>query len=82
MEPTLPAIIGGAVGLVLGYVDFRVVAGVIEGKLRRLDTSSTPAEKDSFERKIRLMRVIFATLTIGAFPVVGYLLGQAVGGRP
>ena len=82
MEPTLPALIGGAVGLVLGYVDFRVVAGVVEAKLRKLDTSSTPAEKDGFEKKIRMMRILFGVLTIGAFPVVGYLLGQAVGGRP
>ncbi len=81
MELSLPGLIGALVGLALGYVDFRVVAGVVEGKLRKLDRSAGPDEKAVFERKIRAMRVVFLVMTVGVFPVVGYLLGVTVAGR-
>lgn len=77
----LPGLIGAALGLLLGYVDFRVVSGVVEARLRRLDASSTPAQRAIFERKIRTMRILFLVMTVGLFPVIGYLLGQTVAGR-
>ncbi len=81
MEVSVAGLVGGLVGLAIGYVDYRVVAGVVEGKLRRLDTSSSVEEREVFERKIRIMRVLFFLMTVGAFPVIGYLLGQTVAGR-
>jgi hypothetical protein len=81
MELELPGLIGAAIGVTLGYVDFRVVSGVVEGKLRRLDASSSVSDKAMFERKIRIMRILFFVLTVGVFPVIGYLLGQTVAGR-
>jgi hypothetical protein len=81
LEVSVAGMVGALVGLAIGYVDYRVVAGVVEGKLRRLDTSSSPQERDDFERKIRIMRALFFVLTVGAFPVIGYLLGQTVAGR-
>ncbi len=81
MEVSVAGMVGAFVGLAIGYVDYRVVAGVVEGKLRRLDTSSSDQERTVFERKIRIMRVLFFLMTVGAFPVIGYLLGQTVAGR-
>ncbi len=81
MELSLPGLIGAVIGVTLGYVDFKVVSGVVEAKLRRLDTSSSAADKATFERKIRIMRVLFFVMTVCVFPVIGYLLGQAVAGR-
>jgi phage shock protein PspC (stress-responsive transcriptional regulator) len=81
VEVSVAGLVGGLVGLAIGYVDYRVVAGVVEGKLRRLDTSSSVEEREVFERKIRIMRVLFFLMTVGAFPVIGYLLGQTVAGR-
>jgi hypothetical protein len=81
VEVSVAGMVGALVGLAIGYVDYRVVAGVVEGKLRRLDTSSGPQEREVFERKIRIMRVLFFLMTVGAFPVIGYLLGQTVAGR-
>jgi hypothetical protein len=73
-------LIGAALGLAIGYVDYRVVGGVVEARLRKLDRSATPAERETFERKVRLFRWIFLVMTVGAFPVVGYLVGATIAG--
>ena len=80
MDLPIAGLAGALIGLLLGWVDYRVVAGVVEAKLRRLDTSSGEAAKQVFERKIRIMRVLFMVMTVGAFPIIGFLLGQAVAG--
>jgi hypothetical protein len=80
VELSLAGLVGALVGLALGYVDYRVVAGVVEGRLRKLDRSQGPDETAVFERKIRGMRVVFLIMTVGVFPVVGYLLGKTITG--
>ena len=80
MSLTLPAIIGALIGLGLGWLDYRILSGVVEGKLRKLDRSSEE-EKPGFERKIRLMKAIFFVMTVMAFPVVGYFLGNTIAGQ-
>jgi hypothetical protein len=77
---SLAGLIGAAIGLLVGYVDYRVVGGVVEARLRKLDHSATAAERETFERKIVLFRWIFLAMTVGAFPVVGYLVGMTVAG--
>jgi hypothetical protein len=73
-------LIGAAIGLAIGWVDYRIVAGVVEGRLRRLDKSETAADKADFERRIALMRKLLFAATVLAFPVVGYFAGRALGG--
>ena len=80
MSLSLPEIIGALLGLGLGWLDYRILSGVVEGKLRKLDRSEG-MERESFERKIRLMKAIFFVMTVGAFPVVGYFLGQTIAGE-
>ena len=77
---SLAGLIGALVGLAVGYVDYKVVGGVVEGKLRKLDRSSGAAEKDEFERKIRLFRIVLFAVTMLAFPVIGYLFGSVIAG--
>jgi len=77
---SVAGLVGAAMGLVVGYVDYRVVAGVVVGRLRKLDRSQTPQEKDEFERKVRILRIVLFALTVVAFPVVGYLLGVTIAG--
>ncbi len=80
MEVSIPGVMGAGIGLALGIVDYKVVAGVVEARLRKLDTSATPDQKAGFESKIRIMRILFAIMTVGVFPVIGYLLGVTVSG--
>jgi hypothetical protein len=81
MEAVSPAgAIGAVVGLILGWLDYRVVGGWVARKLKETDRSETAAEKADYERRIVLFQRWFLLSTVGAFPIVGYLLGQAVAG--
>ena len=80
MELSTAGLIGAAVGLVLGWVDYKVVGGFVERALRRTDTSTTREEKDDYERRIGLFRIVFLVGTMGFFPILGYLLGRLLFG--
>ena len=81
MDVSVPGLIGALVGLAIGYVDYRVVGGVLEAKLRKLDRSQGTAEMAQFEGKLRILRIVFFAMTVLAFPLVGYWLGVTVAGR-
>ena len=81
MEGISPAgLIGAALGLIAGWVDYKVVGGWVERKLRETDRSQTAAEKADYERRIGLFRRFFLISTVGMFPVVGYFVGRAIAG--
>ncbi|HEX5868723.1 MAG TPA: hypothetical protein VFY72_13565 [Beijerinckiaceae bacterium] len=81
MEAVSPAgAIGAVVGLILGWLDYKVVGGWVARKLKETDRSETAAEKADYQRRIVLFQRWFLLSTVGAIPIVGYLLGQAVAG--
>jgi hypothetical protein len=69
---------GALLGLIVGWLDYKVVGGWVERKLRETDRSKTAAEKADYERRIGLFRRFFLLSTVGVFPIVGYLLGRAI----
>ena len=73
-------LIGALLGLILGWVDCKVVGAVIEGRLRATDRSATPAEKADYERRIGWFRRLWFVATVCAFPIVGYFVGRAIAG--
>jgi hypothetical protein len=77
---SLPGLIGAAMGLGLGLLNFGVVVSFVEKRLRALDRSANAAEKADFERRITLMRRTMLVLDIVAFSAVGYLFGQTIAG--
>ena len=80
MELSTPGLVGAFAGLILGVIDYKLVAAFVERALRRTMTAETREERDDFERRIRLMRILLAIGTIGAFPIFGYMLGRYVFG--
>jgi len=81
VEAVSPAgMIGALVGLVVGWLDYKIVGGWVERKLRETDRSQTVAEKADYERRIGLFRRFFLLSTVGVFPIVGYLLGRMIVG--
>ncbi|MEX0590111.1 MAG: hypothetical protein WD207_03395 [Xanthobacteraceae bacterium] len=72
--------IGALAGAALGYLNYRVIIGILEPRLRSLDKSATAEERDAFERKIVLLRRIFLTLEVAILAGVGYVLGSWFGG--
>jgi hypothetical protein len=78
VEVAPAGLIGAALGLILGWLDYKLVGGWVERKLRETDRSQNAAEKADYERRITLFRRWFLLSTVGAFPIVGYLLGEAI----
>ena len=80
MEFSLPGLVGAAVALALGLLNYRIVVSALEGRLRVLDRSGTPEERATFERKIVLLRRIILWTDIIVFPVIGYTFGRTIAG--
>jgi hypothetical protein len=80
VEYSLPGFIGAFVGVVIGVINYGVVISVVEARLRKLDRSQTPAEREEFARKLSLMRRLVLGIDILAFAALGYLFGRTVGG--
>ncbi len=73
-------LIGALIGLVLGIVEYRIVSGVVVAALRRTDRSTTQAERDDYERRIRWLKAVLVVLMIGGTPVMGYVIGRTLFG--
>ncbi|MET3892473.1 hypothetical protein ABIE41_003549 [Bosea sp. OAE506] len=72
--------IGAVLGLALGLLEYRIVSGVVIAALRRTDHSTTQAERDDYERRIRWLKVALAVLMGGVTPVLGYVIGRTLFG--
>lgn len=73
-------LLGALIGFGLGLLEYRLMSTVVTGALRRTDRSVTPAEKDDYERRIRILRWALMTITIGLMPILGFAIGRAVSG--
>jgi len=80
MTYSLWSVAGALIGAVLGYVNFRVIIGILEPRLRALDNSQTPAARADFERRIVWLRRIFIALEIVILGAVGWFAGSLIGG--
>ena len=69
---------GALLGAVLGYLNFRMIIGVLEPRLRASDKSANENERAAFERKIGLLRRILFVIEIAVLAVLGYLIGAWV----
>ncbi|MCA0418473.1 MAG: hypothetical protein LCH80_07085 [Proteobacteria bacterium] len=72
--------LGALIGLGLGLLEYRLISAVVIGALRRTDRSETQAEKDDYERRIRILRAVLVVMTIGLMPVLGFVIGRALFG--
>lgn len=73
-------LIGALIGFVVGLIEYRLVTGVVVGALRRTDSSQTRAEKDDYERRIRLLKAAVLVFSVGFLPIVGYVIGRTLFG--
>jgi hypothetical protein len=80
VEVSTAGLIGAVLGLILGWVDYKIVGRIAERWLRATDRSTTVTEKADYERRIGWFRRIWFVLTVCAFPIVGYFLGRVIGG--
>jgi hypothetical protein len=80
MGMSIAGLVGAAVALVLGLINYRLIVTVVETRLRALDRSATDAERAEFERKALLLRRIVLWTDIIVFPFVGYFVGRSIAG--
>jgi hypothetical protein len=80
MELSLPGLIGCLVGVVIGVINYGVLIAFVEKRLRALDASANAAERESFERKLSLMRRLVLGADVLLFGGVGYWFGKTIGG--
>ena len=80
MELSPAGFIGAVIGTVVGVVNYAVVVGVVQTRLRKLDRSETSAEREEFEKKLSLMRRMVLAIDIVVFAALGYWFGRTVGG--
>ena len=73
-------LVGALIGFGLGLLEYRLISAVVIGALRRTDRSETQAEKDDYERRIRILRAVLVVMTIGLMPVLGFVIGRTVFG--
>jgi len=76
----MAGMIGALIGFVVGLIEYRLVTGLVVGALRRTDSSTTQAEKDDYERRIRLLKAAVLVVSVGGLPIVGYLIGRTLFG--
>jgi hypothetical protein len=80
MDVSLPGWLGAFVGAVIGVINYAVVVAFVERRLRALDRSQTPAEREEFERKIVLMRRLILAIEVIGLAAIGYWFGRTIGG--
>ena len=73
-------LVGAVIGFGFGLLEYRLMSAVVIGTLRRTDRSETEAEKDDYERRIRILRAVLVVMTIGLMPVLGFVIGRTVFG--
>jgi ABC-type spermidine/putrescine transport system permease subunit II len=73
-------LIGAVLGAIIGLVQYKIVTGAVTKALQRTDRSTTQAEKDDYERRIRLFRAIMLVLLVGGTPILGFGLGRTLFG--
>lgn len=73
-------LVGALIGFGLGLLEYRLMSAVVIGALRRTDRSTTEAEKDDYERRIRILRAVLVVMTIGLMPILGFVIGRTLFG--
>jgi len=78
MESSIPGLIGAAIGLAIGLVDYRVVSGVMRAtrEKRRAAQEYVRLGDKEFELMLKLIFLI----TVVGFPIAGYFFGRTLGG--
>jgi hypothetical protein len=68
--------IGAFLGLIVGWLDYKVVGGWVERKLRETDRSQTAADKARLRAPDRLVPQVVPALDRGGVPGRGLSFGQ------
>jgi hypothetical protein len=78
MSLSLPGLIGAAIGLYIGWIDYKIVVGVLKGAAERQKQKlGRPGFLETYMDQIRYLVLGCGLL---AFPLIGYLAGRSLAG--
>ncbi|MXN67040.1 hypothetical protein GR183_19170 [Stappia sp. GBMRC 2046] len=78
MPVSLAGVIGAAIGLYIGWLDYKIVAGVLNGRLDR--RKQRKGAEDFLVRNREGIRILVLITTIIGFPVIGYIAAVSMTG--
>lgn len=79
MELSLPGLIGAVIGLVVGVIDYGLIAMLIRRAVDKMSGGSTPVARPSPERVDLILKGVFVVNCL-VFAGLGYWLGATIGG--
>jgi hypothetical protein len=77
---SLPGLVGAAIGIVIGLINYGVFVKVIVGKLQEAGQRLSGAERATHEGKVLLTKRIVLVADIIIFAVLGYIFGRTMAG--
>jgi len=80
LEFSLPAWLGGLAGTIVAVALYVPVIRMVEQHLRAQKGPQTLEQRSAFEEKLSILRRVILGLDIAVLAVVGYWIGNAVGG--
>jgi hypothetical protein len=81
MEFSLPAWLGGLAGTIVAVAIYIPAVRVVERRLRAQSGPQTLEQRTAFEEKLSVMRRLILGTDIATLAVVGYWIGNALGGK-
>ncbi len=78
MSISIAGLIGAAIGLYIGWIDYKIVAGVLQGAAER--QRQRTGRDGLLGRNMGAVRAIVLGFGLIGFPVVGYLAGSTLAG--
>ena len=80
MEFSLPAWLGGLIGTVIAVAIYIPGIRIIERRLRAQNGPQTLEQRAASEAKLSVLRRVILGMDIAILAVIGYWIGNAVGG--
>ncbi|WP_186387943.1 MULTISPECIES: hypothetical protein [unclassified Stappia] len=79
MSVSIAGLIGAAIGLYVGWIDYKIVVGVLRAAAERQKRQQ--GGRDSLlGRYMGQIQILVMAFSLVGFPVVGYLAGSALAG--
>ena len=78
IDISLAGLLGAIAGTAVAAVNYHLFIGALERRMREREQLQTPEERDTFDRKMSLVRRIVLTTDLFLFAAVGYWLGRMV----
>ncbi|WP_029057161.1 hypothetical protein [Stappia stellulata] len=78
MSFSLAGLIGAAIGLYIGWIDYKIVVGVLKGAAER--QNQRLGKQGVLDRYMDQIRYLVLGGALIGFPLIGYLAGQSLAG--